>query len=198
MEPGQDDFDVDARAIGRRALIKGAAVAGAAAWTAPMIIDSLTSPAAAATLPHGCHVSWLNFNGCAWQNTSPYGCDPPTGGCSTSDSVVPGGALTGSSCPGNNSQGSVTITVGNDYSCRIIAVAAYLREDDGFFGTQAACRSATSDGTIGYTVFSGIGTRSVTIKPGNGGFLGYPKDRWAKSGSNPADSSIGVVMQCSD
>ncbi len=28
-------------------MIKGAAVAGAAAWTAPMIIDSLTSPAAA-------------------------------------------------------------------------------------------------------------------------------------------------------
>jgi len=30
-------------------MIKGAAVAGAAAWTAPVIIDSLTSPAAAAS-----------------------------------------------------------------------------------------------------------------------------------------------------
>lgn len=35
--------------IDRRTLIKGAAVAGAAAWTAPMIVDSLASPAAAAS-----------------------------------------------------------------------------------------------------------------------------------------------------
>jgi hypothetical protein len=35
--------------IDRRTLIKSAAVAGAAAWTAPVIIDSLASPAAAAS-----------------------------------------------------------------------------------------------------------------------------------------------------
>jgi hypothetical protein len=35
------------RGLSRRDMIRGAAVAGAAAWTAPMIIDSLTSPAAA-------------------------------------------------------------------------------------------------------------------------------------------------------
>jgi hypothetical protein len=33
--------------LSRRDMIKGAAVAGAAAWTAPVILDSLTSPAAA-------------------------------------------------------------------------------------------------------------------------------------------------------
>ncbi len=35
--------------MSRRDLIKASAVAGAAAWTAPVIIDSLASPAAAAT-----------------------------------------------------------------------------------------------------------------------------------------------------
>jgi hypothetical protein len=35
------------RGIGRRALIKRAAAAGAVAWTAPVILDSLSSPAAA-------------------------------------------------------------------------------------------------------------------------------------------------------
>jgi len=35
------------RGLSRRDMIKGAAVAGAAAWTAPVIIDSLISPAAA-------------------------------------------------------------------------------------------------------------------------------------------------------
>ena len=35
------------RGLSRRQLIKASAIAGAAAWTAPVIIDSLTSPAAA-------------------------------------------------------------------------------------------------------------------------------------------------------
>jgi hypothetical protein len=35
--------------VDRRTLIKGAAIAGAAAWTTPLIIDSLSSPAAAAS-----------------------------------------------------------------------------------------------------------------------------------------------------
>ncbi len=37
------------RTMDRRTLIKGAAVAGAAAWTAPVLIDSVLSPAAAAS-----------------------------------------------------------------------------------------------------------------------------------------------------
>jgi hypothetical protein len=41
--------DVAAPGLDRRALIRRAALAGAAAWTAPMVIDSLTSPAAAGT-----------------------------------------------------------------------------------------------------------------------------------------------------
>src|SRR3954453_21762781 len=52
--------------VGRRALIKGAAVAGVAAWTAPVLIDSLTSPAAAAacsTRPTISFKTSLNGNG---------------------------------------------------------------------------------------------------------------------------------------
>lgn len=37
----------DSPGLNRRQMIKASAVAGAAAWTAPMIVDSLTSPAAA-------------------------------------------------------------------------------------------------------------------------------------------------------
>jgi hypothetical protein len=47
VDTGQDIRN--SRGLSRRDMIKGAAVAGAAAWTAPMIIDSLTSPAAAAS-----------------------------------------------------------------------------------------------------------------------------------------------------
>ena len=37
----------DARGLSRRQLIEASAAAGAAAWTAPLIVESLTSPAAA-------------------------------------------------------------------------------------------------------------------------------------------------------
>jgi hypothetical protein len=42
----QDD---EQRGVDRRTLIKRVAATGAVAWTAPLIIDSLTSPAAALT-----------------------------------------------------------------------------------------------------------------------------------------------------
>jgi hypothetical protein len=54
VDTGQDIRN--SRGLSRRDMIKGAAVAGAAAWTAPMIIDSLTSPAAAAS---GCNIYWV-------------------------------------------------------------------------------------------------------------------------------------------
>jgi len=53
---GFDSIDRDGvgrEGIDRRTLIKGAAIAGAGAWTAPMIVDSLASPAAAGSLPPG-------------------------------------------------------------------------------------------------------------------------------------------------
>lgn len=47
-------------------MIKGAAVAGAAAWTAPMIIDSLTSPAAAASACNPVFIKVEVSNGCCY------------------------------------------------------------------------------------------------------------------------------------
>jgi hypothetical protein len=49
------------RGLSRRDLIKASAAAGAAAWTAPVIIDSLASPAAAASGCSGSSVtlSWI-------------------------------------------------------------------------------------------------------------------------------------------
>jgi hypothetical protein len=43
----QDESPARERGIGRRTLIKRAAAAGAVAWSAPVILDSLSSPAAA-------------------------------------------------------------------------------------------------------------------------------------------------------
>lgn len=78
MENGQATHE--SRGPSRRDLIKGAAVAGVAAWTAPVIIDSLGSPAAAESLPP-CHpqftdsaVNWVvdgaSYPGCSGHNNS--------------------------------------------------------------------------------------------------------------------------------
>jgi hypothetical protein len=49
------------KGLSRRQMIKASAVAGAAAWTAPVIIGSLSSPAAAASIPCGTTLtcSWI-------------------------------------------------------------------------------------------------------------------------------------------
>jgi hypothetical protein len=71
------DADGDV-SVGRRALIKRAAAAGAVAWTAPLIVDSLASPAAAATVATGCYRAQRNRNGCGQQGftNSLVSCDP--------------------------------------------------------------------------------------------------------------------------
>jgi hypothetical protein len=80
------DLDDDARSkadggLSRRSMIKGAAVAGAAAWTAPMIIDSLSSPAAAGSI---CNKYWVKLTGPQIQDHG----DPAIGSCY---SACPGG-----------------------------------------------------------------------------------------------------------
>ena len=56
VEPGERN------GLSRRQMIKASAVAGAAVWTAPVIIDSLSSPAAAGSiiLGPGCHYTFFN------------------------------------------------------------------------------------------------------------------------------------------
>ena len=71
-------------------MIKASAVAGAAAWTAPVIIDSLSSPAAAGT-PSPCvnhYYARIDFSGCSNIGVGNQ-CFSPTGtlGCN----VSPGG-----------------------------------------------------------------------------------------------------------
>jgi len=62
----------------RRDLIKGAVIAGTLAWTAPVIIDSLASPAAATTVATGCYRAFFPFA----LGTFTRGLTlPPGGGC---------------------------------------------------------------------------------------------------------------------
>jgi hypothetical protein len=65
------DTDVERQGIDRRTLIRRAAIVGAAAWTAPVIIGSLTSPASAlVTGPKGCTRLCFNNGNCNFTSTS--------------------------------------------------------------------------------------------------------------------------------
>jgi hypothetical protein len=75
--------EVEQHGVDRRTLIRRAVAVGAAAWTAPVIIESIASPASAATVPptlQGCNFISFNSN-CNSNNQSscatPNGC--PTG-----------------------------------------------------------------------------------------------------------------------
>lgn len=86
MDPNVDDATADARApIDRRALIRRAAIAGAVAWTAPIIIESVVSPAGALTVGCGCYKAVLDAS-CTptFQNNND--CSPTSALCTT---VVP-------------------------------------------------------------------------------------------------------------
>ena len=67
-ERPDEQVEPASRGMNRRQLIKAAGLAGVGVWAAPVILDSLTSPAAAATLAHGCYRLYANVNlAGAWQ-----------------------------------------------------------------------------------------------------------------------------------
>jgi hypothetical protein len=98
--------------LSRRDMIKASAAAGAAAWTAPVIIDSLSSPAAAISAGLcGCH--FLIFNNQCHADNQGTPCNTITG-CVQSALVATCLTVTPST-PGNcQMNSSVTISVNAD------------------------------------------------------------------------------------
>jgi hypothetical protein len=179
--------------LSRRNLIKAAGVAGAVAWTAPVIIDSLSSPAAAVTAPTGCFLMYANLLvNPAWgpwstTNNSGTTCMPPAP-CNPTTSTAAAAALgTPTPAPANTSSTPVTVSVNSGYSCTIVAAGAVVR--NGFAGAQS-CRSNTAPGG---TTFTGLPSGSVTITPTGNAFGG---DVWDNEDIFHPRSVIVIVLQC--
>jgi hypothetical protein len=87
------------RGLSRRQMIKASAVAGAAAWTAPVIVDSLASPAAAVS---GCKPYWMKLTAGGGCNSNCFGAGSgvsfPLGGNPVGSGSSPVGAKWGGSC----------------------------------------------------------------------------------------------------
>ena len=108
--------------IDRRALIRRGVVAGAVAWTAPVIVGSIASPAAAATGAHGCNRIQMNGTNCApmAQDTA---CQP-TGwaGCTNTLNSACITSTTGPNCTGTSGAEVFVITGG--CSCTFVAASS--------------------------------------------------------------------------
>jgi hypothetical protein len=195
-----DPVEGDGRpGLNRRQMIKAAGIAGAAAWTAPMIIDSLSSPAAAVTVAPGCYVMWQGFtssNGAwpGWLASAPNLCFP-TGCLNFSTAASAAVALSGNQ-PVDNTNTAVTVTVNGGYSCRITSASAFVATSSG--ANASTCETATSTSTTTHVSWTfGATSKSVAITP-RGDQPGNSNDGfWDNTESNGGTrSSIGIVLTC--
>jgi hypothetical protein len=168
------------RGIDRRTLIKRAAATGAVAWTAPLIIDSLASPAAALTCTGSCFLIQFGPAGAGAPNCNTTSQAVGTGGqtpcpslsssnCSSTISVAAGftpanACLTSAACQANTSPVTFTLNT-TSASCfgitqgscaaprRILAAQAKTTTAT---GTQA-CVTGSIDATGATVTFTKAG-----------------------------------------
>jgi hypothetical protein len=168
------------RGMDRRTMIKAAGIAGAAAWSAPVIIDSLSSPAAAVTAPTGCHrfrVDLATMTFVTYTPPQPGNCtDPTDAGCTSYDEpanpTLYGLSVSPAGTDLRNTTTTATFNIANGYSCRILATNGDTQKSGD--ATKQRCASATGTGT------------SLAIAPTGG-------DTWTQSATN---HYLRVLIKC--
>jgi hypothetical protein len=150
--------------LSRRQMIKASAVAGAAAWTAPVIIDSLASPAAAASNCTGTSVtmSWIYI---LFQRPAASGGGIFVTGFSTGDTACNSGgknnggtrcntqSVSGSKWPACTNATGYTITL-NDFSANPPSPAA----NDITYNASGSCGAPQSNAWTFMNAAAGCGT----------------------------------------
>lgn len=162
-----DELDTDERRTSRRDFIKKAAGAGAVAWTAPLIIESLVSPAFAThsgNPPAGCYL--LHYVPTSTSGSCQAGLTSTAGGCAASGTKCssPGPApSTVESCLSVTTPSSgcakqsqpVTFTMGCS-TCTIVAAAGQTDHASGTCGSAVIAtgnKSVTFTGTGNWNYF---------------------------------------------
>lgn len=206
-----DDRD-GSRGVGRRALIRGAAAAGMAAWTAPAIIDSLASPAAAATVS-GCFQVGVRLNQRVGSASTATWTSWTNGPQSMGTFIVPLGNCGSPACPGsvpfasasaaflaslgaptpaNAPNGVNTVTVSVPAPCTVVGIgvspaASLLGFPD--------CGQTSANGNAGRYGVAGIGTATVQMTPNGFIGIGNPSNGFWDS-ADDARSTITLSVSC--
>jgi hypothetical protein len=166
------------RRISRRSLIKKSAIAGAAAWTAPVILGSLASPAAAGTCAKGSfYVAYQTTLAELFPNVTANSCIAPTGsnvhpatvGLTATFSGTCGGTL-GTIAHVATTDGAcqpVTLTLGSACAtCTITAVQAVIHNREAGTCPSVYCQSPSAAAHAPLRITAGaLGSKSVTIAP---------------------------------
>ncbi len=108
--------------IDRRRLIKQVATAGAVAWTAPVIVGSIASPAAAATAAPGCNRIQMSGANCGPMTQDGFCLPSGWAGCANTLDSACITSTTGPSCAGTGSSEVFQITGG--CSCTFTAATS--------------------------------------------------------------------------
>ena len=192
VEPSTDESRAG---LDRRSLIKRAAIVGATAWTAPMIVGSIASPAGALTAAAGCWVMYSDLGSgtwSGWTGSQPSGtglaCAPttPTSCTSVNAGTATQFAWVNTPTPnvGDNTQTQVTVSIKGGYTCRVVAMSATVAPTGALQDVDACGKS----GTAGNATFTGIGTTSGAVTPSG--------KAWDTDALTNISSAIGVIIQC--
>lgn len=165
----QGSIEPGSRGLNRRQMIKASALAGAAAWTAPVIIDSLASPAAAASCGDRWYMKLVGVNG----SGTPGDCynQPPF--CNnTTDYLTGGNTPNNSTCSSNGGYTWVCATnppqkfrssfVDNGSSYTITLASGCTFSNDTNYRTVGNYNFTSGGGTC-YAITTTIGSNSVTV-----------------------------------
>ena len=155
----------------RRRMIQGSLVAGAAAWVAPVIVDSLASPAAAATAQAGCDrlLYPITFFAAPCAAVAPQtGCCQPVGYQTASPgtnlaTAVPGCVESATGC-GNTGE-SGTFVISDDCNCVFVAGTVFPFADNCTLGVLSngnktitfSDTPCTDPGSAGYRLLVACG-----------------------------------------
>jgi hypothetical protein len=153
-----DGIDDEARRIGRRSLIKRSLAVGAVAWSAPVIVASVPSPAGAVTATPGCFRVRFQPNAASGSCTAnPQNLStecPPVGTPDASPGAVPTAMLdcllvtNAAAC--DAADDVITFTMDGSCDCFIVAAAAE--------------RASATDSCTGFTIEgAGPASKSVTF-----------------------------------
>ncbi len=155
--------------VSRRAMIKRAAAAGAVAWTAPIIVDSFASPAAAASCTRGnFYIVLQSTTVNVFTPQALVGTCAGTGSLTTMAAMgmtVTGGPMTHLQAdPGSINPVVITMNATTCSNCRITAVRAYMHNIGAANCPANPCQTAAAAGHL--VIGPGaLNTKSVTVRP---------------------------------
>ncbi len=155
----------DGDRLTRRELVRRAAKVGAVAWTAPLIIDSLASPAAAATCAAGSF--YVVYTG-ALTESAPTGACTATGTNTTAAAVgltATGGPI-GHVASTTGNRNTVRLSIAGGCTCVISAVRAHVHRRGPSTNPDCpspACQAEPSPNN--FLLVSGLNSQSVTVGP---------------------------------